>query len=200
MPDRTVNCAHCGAEFVTSHPRKIYCARPCASAAMNAKHNKLVIQQPKDCEVCGDQYMPMRSDSKHCSVKCNSKARNYRYEPKDNTRACDYCGVVYRPKRSDSINCPRCSSYLSTTRRRARFLGAYVEDVTIRQLVDRDGAQCQLCEQTIDMTLCWPNPMSVSVDHVVPLSKGGQHSRANTQLAHLVCNQSKGAKHYGKLA
>lgn len=35
-------------------------------------------------------------------------------------------------------------------------------------------------------------PMSASVDHIVPLSRGGEHSMANVQCAHLSCNSSKG--------
>ena len=29
------------------------------------------------------------------------------------------------------------------------------------------------------------------IDHIIPLSKGGQHSTANLQLAHTFCNKSK---------
>lgn len=36
--------------------------------------------------------------------------------------------------------------------------------------------------------------MSVSLDHVVPLSQGGAHDPANVQLAHLTCNVRKGAQ------
>jgi len=33
--------------------------------------------------------------------------------------------------------------------------------------------------------------MSVSLDHIVPVSLGGMHSMANVQCAHLFCNLSK---------
>lgn len=33
--------------------------------------------------------------------------------------------------------------------------------------------------------------MSASVDHIVPLSRGGEHSMNNVQCAHLSCNCSK---------
>ena len=38
------------------------------------------------------------------------------------------------------------------------------------------------------------DPLSLSVDHVIPLSKGWEHSYSNTQPAHLVCNLKKGAR------
>ena len=34
--------------------------------------------------------------------------------------------------------------------------------------------------------------MSVSLDHIVPLSLLGPHSRANTRAAHLSCNVARG--------
>jgi 5-methylcytosine-specific restriction endonuclease McrA len=39
--------------------------------------------------------------------------------------------------------------------------------------------------------LAWPHPASASLDHRIPLSKGGSHTAENTQLAHLACNVRK---------
>ena len=36
--------------------------------------------------------------------------------------------------------------------------------------------------------------MSVSLDHVVPLSRGGSHTLGNVRCAHLICNIRKGSK------
>lgn len=46
----------------------------------------------------------------------------------------------------------------------------------------------------IDFTLGDRDPMMVSLEHIIPLSRGGEHSYANTALSHLRCNLSKGAK------
>jgi hypothetical protein len=55
----------------------------------------------------------------------------------------------------------------------------------------RDGWTCQLCLKPIDQGIAWPDPMSPSVDHIIPLSKGGTHALSNVQSAHLGCNSSK---------
>lgn len=68
------------------------------------------------------------------------------------------------------------------------------EDVTVSGLRDRDGDQCGICGIDIDFELSGRDPMGRSVDHVMPRSKGGAHTWANTQLTHLRCNLSKGAK------
>ncbi|WP_329311696.1 HNH endonuclease [Streptomyces sp. NBC_01262] len=52
---------------------------------------------------------------------------------------------------------------------------------------------CAWCGHNIDMSIEWPDPMSASVDHDTPLSKGGDPlARHNLKPFHLVCNQIKG--------
>lgn len=36
--------------------------------------------------------------------------------------------------------------------------------------------------------------MGASLDHIIPLSRGGHHTADNVQAAHLACNHRKGAK------
>jgi len=79
-------------------------------------------------------------------------------------------------------------------RRQLRLSEAYVEFVDDRQVYERDGWTCQLCQQLVDPTLKWPDPMSASLDHIIPLSRSGPHSYSNVQLAHLVCNEQKNAR------
>jgi 5-methylcytosine-specific restriction endonuclease McrA len=45
-----------------------------------------------------------------------------------------------------------------------------------------------------------PSPWSVSLDHIVPVSKGGTHTRDNVQAAHLRCNQAKGDREGAEVA
>lgn len=76
-------------------------------------------------------------------------------------------------------------------RRRAWKLGAQVSDVDLDELWD---GLCALCNGPLDRDVRHPDPLSPSVDHIVPLSKGGTHEKKNVQWAHLVCNLKKGAK------
>lgn len=65
------------------------------------------------------------------------------------------------------------------------------EPVVPAEVHARDGWTCRLCGGPIDPEVAWPDPMSASVDHVVPLALGGAHSMANVQSAHLGCNSRK---------
>lgn len=54
------------------------------------------------------------------------------------------------------------------------------------------GTTCCLCGQPIDLSLPWPDPMSLSVDHHRPKSKGGNDVVSNLLPAHLTCNTARG--------
>ncbi len=56
------------------------------------------------------------------------------------------------------------------------------------------GAPCALCGLDIDYDLPAGHPMSFEVDEIVPVSRGGDPlDFSNTQPAHRICNQRKGA-------
>jgi 5-methylcytosine-specific restriction endonuclease McrA len=66
-------------------------------------------------------------------------------------------------------------------------------------LRERDGDLCQLCLDPIDFELPTSDPLSRSVDHVVPVRAGGTDDPGNLWLAHIDCNRKKGARHCGRL-
>ena len=53
---------------------------------------------------------------------------------------------------------------------------------------------CGICSLPVDKTLKYPDPLSASLDHIIPVSKGGGHTTSNVQLAHLLCNLKKSDK------
>lgn len=75
--------------------------------------------------------------------------------------------------------------------RRARRKAATTETFSVAEIFERDSWTCHICKTAIDSTLRFPDPGSASLDHVVPLIKGGAHSRSNCAASHLFCNISK---------
>ena len=54
---------------------------------------------------------------------------------------------------------------------------------------------CGICGKPVDFRLKWPDPLSPTVDHIIPISKGGHPSAIeNLQLAHWTCNRQKADK------
>jgi 5-methylcytosine-specific restriction endonuclease McrA len=62
------------------------------------------------------------------------------------------------------------------------------------EVYERDGWICMLCGRQVEKYLGWPDDMSASLDHRLPLAAGGMHTQENCQLAHLICNIRKGAR------
>ena len=77
-------------------------------------------------------------------------------------------------------------------RRRAAIESVLVERFIDLEIFERDGWICGLCGEAIDRTLRFPDPGSVSLDHILPITKGGHHTRINTQASHFGCNAAKG--------
>ena len=75
-----------------------------------------------------------------------------------------------------------------SAKRRALKLKATVEDFTAQDVLDKWGTDCHICKKSID-ALDW------HMEHVVPLSKGGEHSLSNVKPSHPICNLSKGASY-----
>jgi 5-methylcytosine-specific restriction endonuclease McrA len=58
----------------------------------------------------------------------------------------------------------------------------------LRELViERDGYLCGICALDVD-------PLDVHLDHIFPVSKGGDDHPDNLRVTHSICNIKKGAK------
>lgn len=82
----------------------------------------------------------------------------------------------------------------SHDRRRARILSLPTETFRNSEIFARDNWTCHLCKGPVDPDLKYPNPMSASLDHVVPIARGGSHTRGNVACSHLKCNVIKNAR------
>lgn len=71
--------------------------------------------------------------------------------------------------------------------RRARKARLFVEHIAPLVVLERDDGVCGICG-------CDVNPFDFHVDHIVPLALGGEHSYANAQTAHPLCNLRKGMR------
>lgn len=67
------------------------------------------------------------------------------------------------------------------------------------QVAARDNWTCYRCRLSIDPTLRYPHPQSVSLEHIVELAAGGHpYDPANCSVSHLSCNREHGAKLGGR--
>lgn len=75
--------------------------------------------------------------------------------------------------------------------RRSRLAGVFVEYVDALTVFERDAWACGICSELVDSKLQFPDRACATVDHILPLSRGGSHSYDNVQLAHFSCNSGK---------
>ena len=116
--------------------------------------------------------------------------------------ACVNCGLLSR--RKGGKYCSTKCAVLVVWRvqkhvRRARKRGIAHETIDLPNLLARDKFKCGICAKAISVKHRYPHPLSPSIDHIIPLSKGGSHTWVNVQDSHHECNQLKRAKAMGQL-
>ena len=124
-------------------------------------------------------------------------------------RTCKNCGVVFYSD-THRVLCDKCKKdtirishrkyYKSKEiKRRIKIQSAMVDnDITVQALAERDNNICYLCNKPVDFSDYYDNGVTIicgnnypSIDHVIPLAKGGLHSWDNVKLAHRICNSIK---------
>lgn len=116
------------------------------------------------------------------------------------------CAVCGKPTKNKYTCSTKCSTKRNNTRkeqqRRIKIANALVdEDITLESLYRRDKGICALCGEACEWKdYEWRGGFKItgnnypSVDHIIPLAKGGEHSWNNIQLAHRICNSLKADK------
>lgn len=80
---------------------------------------------------------------------------------------------------------------MARRRLRLRVRAQTFDGVTDAGILERDRWRCGICGKRIGKSFKYPHPRSKSIDHVVPLSQGGDDTAANKRAAHLSCNQGR---------
>lgn len=64
-----------------------------------------------------------------------------------------------------------------------------------KKIIFSSQTVCGICGRPVDFNKVFPDPWSATIDHIVPVSKGGSPtSLENLQLAHSYCNRMKSNK------
>jgi len=203
-------CSRCGSSYLTRNdPRRTFGTCPPCSATVRgpkagAAHSESArvlrdLKPPpepkvKTCQHCGESFIGTRRA--YCSATCARESAMTAQGCRD--RKCRDCGADLG-RLSLLILCESCrvvsfkaARHATKQQRRAVKHGVDADRFDPVEVFDRDGWRCGICQRPIDRRLSYPHPMSVSLDHVVPISWGGRHTRANTTSAHLRCNVAKG--------
>jgi 5-methylcytosine-specific restriction endonuclease McrA len=67
-----------------------------------------------------------------------------------------------------------------------------------KKLILKIENMCGICGNEVDKRLKYPDQLSPTIDHIIPLAKGGHpFAIENLQLAHRTCNRQKSDKLLG---
>ena len=89
----------------------------------------------------------------------------------------------------------RCENKAQGHRRRARKRNAFIEVVSVKKLLKWQDGRCYHCNCKIRLDVGAPHPKSLTLDHLIPLVLGGEHSYVNTVASCWNCNCTmKGTK------
>lgn len=199
-------CLACGIEFLGAKNASC-CSPKCKGEAIRRKRKESAAVAR--CPYCGKKFKPHYQNKRgFCSGGCFTRSKML---VADTTAVCLMCGNGFKkPKRGIKVYCSRrCAERACMKRKRQtekfrererqykKYRSIVVgagDSILPEQIFERDGWVCQLCGKPVDRRLKFPHPMSASLDHITPISKGGEHVRVNVQCSHFSCNSRKNNK------
>lgn len=155
-----------------------------SSAFYYSKVHEEFLNRSGTCEICGKSYT-VREYAESCGT---------RYAV-DNGVCSAECRRL-KKRRMERESRHRRGVRDSHRHRAAKYGCAYDPSVTLKKLIERDGLRCAICGEMCDLEdrswTEWSGPKYPSIDHIIPMSKGGGHVWGNVQVAHIICNSYKG--------
>lgn len=195
-------CDHCGDGFM-AHPEagkwgNVYCSDGCQAIAKSIRFGWGCLRHGhhsrRACPQCKTERVERRKR------KAAARAERQRAPRRWVAGSCLRCGEHFIsrwhplwPSRFCSDRCAaRHAHNRHRIRRRALIKEVRVEDISRTKVFERDGWRCGICGESADSSATVPDPLAPTLDHILPLSLGGEHSYANLQCAHYLCNSRKG--------
>lgn len=168
IPLLTKECIRCDKVFIANSEIRVHCDE-CIKRIKEEEHNRRKLWEDKiiKCEECGQAFQMKGIKNKYCSKKCLNKDMDKISKLRKNKRV----------KRNGRID----------------------YNITLNKLIKKDDKVCRICGELInekDYIINKEGNFEVgqgypSIDHIIPVSKGGTHTWDNIQLAHHQCNSIK---------
>ncbi len=172
-----------------------------------------IIDNAIECKYCQRMFDKRTISGRYCSIKCrtdNDRDRQQEYIAETERNHikrkiwCRECGKVnileYGDKRRHFCS-EACSSRAMNRNkdnrvRNARRNGAYDNTITLAKLIERDEGICYICNMPVQADTHYNHDKHPTIEHVVPISKGGTHTWDNVRLACRQCNTRKSVRIY----
>ena len=200
-----LRCTICGGVFTRSmisvRQRKVRCPYCYDKERKNKRIEKERLQAIHQAEALERK----KQKAIATKIRHEKQLREAEAKRKKKIHPCIVCGTkTIKPKYCSNACCKRAENKRRETNRRIKIMSQMVDkDITLESLYKRDRGLCHICGLTcnwddyiIDSNQKQCGEWYPSIDHVIPLSKGGMHSWDNVKLAHRRCNSIKSDKEW----
>lgn len=186
-------CQYCGKSFTETRDRpNKFCSNTCSGkyygAIRTAKRNARLAQEKEAKRL-------LREAKK---AKRLAEQQLHKLEMQQLlTKECIVCGKTFKAKSRNNKCCSKaCSKRRDNLLHEKRIYKNGKPDlsITLAKLYKRDDGICQICRRSINFNCDSNSDYYPSIDHIIPISKGGEHQWDNVQLACRCCNTLKGDK------
>lgn len=154
------------------------------------------------CQWCGATFEATKRGKIYCTMRCANAVSARRSKLGVNGKGpkpCATCGKSFDAVRSThrwcSQQCRNRHFGLIRSRGRGKPSSATYTD---REIFERDGWRCHLCREPVRQDVPRTHDDGATIDHLIPISLGGEDEPANVATAHWKCNRDKGARAMGE--
>lgn len=172
-------------------------------SCVSIRHN------PARCEVCETIERKARAkEQTRQKAIAREVAKFYKPVKKQKQivmKECMVCGGLFFGKGkycSDGCSAGARKHY-DNNKKRNRYIKAWTPEsktITLPRLYERDNGVCWICGGLCDYDADPNDNNYPSIDHVIPIARGGKDEWENIRLAHRLCNSLKGATMVEKYA
>jgi len=156
-------------------------------------NGKPSLDEVNRCRFCELAYPRILGIGGFCSSGCKEIGLGRRLPYTDIVfRSCRRCASPFVAsvggrRKWCSVSCERraAGSHRNAIKRAGRKGG---DVFTLREIAERDAWLCHLCGGKVHDRPWNARPTDATLDHLIPVSAGGEHTRVNVRLAHNRCN------------
>lgn len=199
---RSYECSMCGVSCKSFETKAIYCGTLCKVNACKRRSDPLRGTRYKAALDAKLERKNILAKTKEYKSRLAEKQKQQQQQA--SLRECAHCGVTYCALKPVVMKyCgEQCKSNQAKDQKRTARLArkaiqraSSVERVSPNKVFTRDGWSCYLCGCHTPSELRGSYMQNApELEHVVPLSRGGEHSYANVRCACRACNLIKGDK------
>ena len=179
----------------------IPCGTVATKSVVTVRHNKI------RCDVCSAKESEERAKQRAIEQKrqkeIEREVKRF-YKPvkkykQVTAKECPVCGdMFFGANKYCSDECAKEPTRhrwaMKKNRRKERGWTEESKTISLAKLYERDNGICYLCGGVCEYTDDYNSDNYPTIDHVIPIARGGKDEWKNIRLAHRVCNMAKGVE------